>query len=99
MNSRLINGYVVFFVLLLTIGLTYIDFFQKPGLLFSAAGDGMKNYFTFLYHVKHDSTYWKFEGMNYPFGENIVFTDNQPIMGGFWQNGLHSLVGLSDGAH
>lgn len=33
-----------------------------------------------MYHVKHDKTYMTFEGMNYPFGENIIFTDNQPFV-------------------
>ena len=32
-----------------------------------------------MYHVRYDTTYWGFEGMNYPFGENILFTDNQPM--------------------
>jgi len=58
----------------------YLPILQKPNLFLSPSGDGLKNYFTYLYHVKHDSSYWKFEGMNYPFGENIVFTDNQPIL-------------------
>jgi len=43
-------------------------------------GDGMKNYFTYLNHVKNDTTFMTFEGMNYPFGENIIFTDNQPLV-------------------
>jgi hypothetical protein len=40
--------------------------------------DGLKNCYTFLYHVKHDSSLSRFEGMNYPYGEQVVFTDNQP---------------------
>ncbi len=53
---------------------------ENPNNFLSTGGDGLKNYYTYMYHVRHDSTYWKFEGMNYPFGENIVFTDNQPIL-------------------
>ena len=59
---------------------TFYDFFVHPSRLLPAAGDGMKNYFTYLYHIKYDKNYWKFDGMNYPFGENVVFTDNQPIL-------------------
>ena len=44
------------------------------------SGDGFKNYFTVIYHVKHDSTYSHFQGMNYPYGEQVVFTDNQPLI-------------------
>lgn len=42
-------------------------------------GDGGKNVFTFLYH----SIYGKgmhFQGMNYPYGEHIVYTDAQPVL-------------------
>jgi hypothetical protein len=71
---------IVILCFTLLIGLIFRQYIEKPSTLLPAAGDGMKNYFTYLYHLKHDSTYWKFEGMNYPFGENIVFTDNQPLL-------------------
>jgi len=58
----------------------YKPIIENPNNFLSTGGDGLKNYYTYMYHVKHDSTYWKFEGMNYPFGENIVFTDNQPLL-------------------
>jgi hypothetical protein len=84
-------------IILSIVLIKWSEYFVSPSKLLPSGGDGTKNYFTFLYHVKHDSTYWKFEGMNYPFGENIVFTDNQPLWVVFtkW---IHSLVGLSDGA-
>lgn len=47
--------------------------------LFEDGGDGLKNYYTLDYYVKHDSG-WHFSGMNYPYGENIIYTDNQPIL-------------------
>lgn len=53
---------------------------QDPKQFLVTNGDGMKNYYTFMYHIKYDTSYMTFEGMNYPFGENIVFTDNQPIV-------------------
>ncbi|MEQ1878852.1 MAG: hypothetical protein ABL958_19590, partial [Bdellovibrionia bacterium] len=42
--------------------------------------DGLKNYYTYLYHLKYGSSYLHFTGMNYPFGEHVVFTDNQPFL-------------------
>lgn len=36
-----------------------------------------------MYHIKYDSSFMSFEGMNYPFGENVIFTDNQPIIANF----------------
>ena len=68
---------------LVTCAFTFLVFYQSithPSKLLPAAGDGSKNYFTYLYHIQHDSSYWKFEGMHYPFGENILFTDNQPVL-------------------
>ena len=41
-------------------------------------GDGGKNYFTYLYHSVYGKGVW-FEGMNYPYGEHIVYTDAQPL--------------------
>jgi hypothetical protein len=45
--------------------------------LFSDGGDGLKNYFTSAYYVRHSKGLW-FTGMNYPYGEHPVYTDNQP---------------------
>ncbi|HZK08132.1 MAG TPA: hypothetical protein VFC92_08010 [Bacteroidales bacterium] len=49
-------------------------------VIFSDSGDGIKNYFTYAYHIRHDSTYTNFEGMNYPYGENYLYTDCHPIV-------------------
>ncbi len=68
--------------ILLTIffSIQYKVILKHPNQFLVLGGDGMKNYYTFMYHVKHDSTFMTFEGMNYPFGENIIFTDNQPLL-------------------
>ncbi len=51
-----------------------------PGrYLFSSVEDGLKNYYTAIWYVHHDAGWW-FTGMNYPFGEHVVFTDNQPLL-------------------
>ena len=41
--------------------------------------DGLKNYFNPMYYLKYDTGGWHFSGMNYPFGEHLVFTDGQPL--------------------
>lgn len=46
---------------------------------FSSCGDGTKNLYTAAYYVAND-THGHFTGMNYPYGESVVFTDNQPIV-------------------
>lgn len=46
--------------------------------LFGIANDSIKNYFTFAYYLKFDKGL-HFSGMNYPCGEHIFYTDNQPL--------------------
>ena len=41
--------------------------------------DGLKNYFTFAYQSKWGSGLW-FNGMQYPFGEYLPYTDAQPLL-------------------
>lgn len=47
-------------------------------ILLASGGDGIKNYFTYLYYIRFDKGVL-FTGMNYPFGEHMVFTDNMPL--------------------
>lgn len=47
--------------------------------LIVGGGDGLKNYFTYLYYMQHD-TGNHFSGMNYPYGEHVIFTDNMPLL-------------------
>lgn len=42
-------------------------------------GDAIKNTFTYIYHSTLGSGYW-FDGMNYPYGEHILYTDGQPVL-------------------
>jgi hypothetical protein len=42
-------------------------------------GDGIKNIFTYLYQCMYGKGCW-FDGMNYPYGEHIVYTDGQPAL-------------------
>lgn len=59
--------------------------------LFSPEGDGIKNYYSYLFHAKHDPGFWELKGMNYPFYEHIVYTDAQPLLS--W---LIGKLGLAD---
>lgn len=42
---------------------------------FSANGDGIKNYYTAAWHYEHDSSVLTFNGLNYPYGDHIMFAD------------------------
>lgn len=47
--------------------------------LFGVDNEGIKNYFTSLYYILYDKNQ-VFTGMNYPYGEHIVYTDAQPAL-------------------
>ena len=66
---------------LLSVVFLYSDILRSPSEhIFTSSGDGMKSYYSFLYHIKHDSTYAHFEGMNYPYGDLFQFADgNLPL--------------------
>ena len=55
--------------------------FSPNTYMHSAEHDGLKNYFTFSYHTANDGVATEFKGMNYPYGENIIYTDSQPFIG------------------
>ena len=48
--------------------------------LYSTSGDGIKNYYTFAWHIRHDTSFTHFSGMNYPYGEHYLYTDCHPLV-------------------
>jgi hypothetical protein len=73
---------------LLVVGLAFafLFTFYEEALLhpndysFSTTGDGIKNYFTFVSYVDNNDDLTNFEGLNYPYGESMLFTDCHPII-------------------
>lgn len=47
--------------------------------LLSGNGDGIKNYYTPTWYIENDGG-THFSGMNYPYGDNVVYSDNQPLL-------------------
>ena len=74
------NKWSALILLVIFTCITHQKIIKNPENFLVTGGDGSKNYYTFLYHIQRDSSWLTFEGMNYPFGENIVFTDNQPLL-------------------
>lgn len=64
--------------------------------LFASDGDGIKNYYTYAYHVNNDSSYADFEGMNYPYGEITVFTDGHPLFANVIKLAANWFPGISN---
>ena len=69
---------LVLFILL--VGVRFWHLISRiNSIFFHQYGDAVKNYFTTAYYVSHDSG-WTFHGMNYPYGDILPFTDNQPLL-------------------
>jgi hypothetical protein len=75
-KTALISGFIS---LVITYFLYKPYFVNSSEYLIGFGGDFLKNYFTPAYFVKYDKGTW-FSGMNYPYGEIVTFTDNQPIL-------------------
>jgi hypothetical protein len=74
----------------------YGDYVRNPGLRFNSNEDALKNYYTVQYHVLYDTSAWHFGGMNYPYGDHVVFTDNQPVFSNLlWLIHQHHIVNLN----
>ena len=73
--------------------------FHANTYLLSTGGDAVKNYYTPAWFVDNDNG-THFTGMNYPYGEHVVFTDNQPLLSwvmNFIDNNLFSISGYTIG--
>lgn len=76
-KGLLLTGVLALIVILFFFG----EILKNPNQnYFSAGGDGFKSYYGAIYHLESDSAYFKFCGMNYPYGESVFFTDNQPLL-------------------
>jgi hypothetical protein len=51
--------------------------------VFNEGGDGIKNYYTYAYYIKNNSSGTNFEGLNYPYGEHYMYTDCHPGLASF----------------
>ena len=74
------------FIITLILSVACLIFFygkllQHPNkVYFTDNGDGFQSYYSAIYHVKHDPSFWKMDGMNYPYGEQIFFTGAHPFI-------------------
>lgn len=54
--------------------------FQPNQMLFESSGDALKNYYTYAYFVKNDTSYTESACVNYPYGEHFSYLDAQPAV-------------------
>lgn len=72
---------ITVFISIILTGIIYNDIFLNPNAyLFSASGDGIKNYYTSQNYIKNGEFGFYTKGLNYPYGELVSFTDNQPSL-------------------
>lgn len=51
--------------------------FSLNSVYFSVSGDGIQSYFNTSYQIRHDTTVLYTNGINYPNGENYIYTQSQ----------------------
>ncbi len=82
MLKKLDKGF--WYAILITIAFI-VSFYWKlllniNSIYFVSSGDGMQSYFGVYYQVKYGTSFLHFNGMNYPYGENIFFSVNPPLL-------------------
>ncbi len=67
-------------ILLLVIGYVFFDYIVHfNSSVITLGGDGLKNYYCFLNHAMHGYGF-HYTGMHYPFGDHVIYTDNEPLL-------------------
>jgi len=80
-NNKYFGFFLTVLILFTFLNIFYSKILYSPNdYMFSNSGDGLKNYFSFKYHIDNDSTYMNSNAMNYPYGELITFMDGQPVV-------------------
>ncbi len=90
--------------LLLTAGISIgcLLFFYGPAIFhpnsyfFAIDVDGLNNYYSYAYHIKHDPHYGHFDGMKYPYGEYLHYVDCHPLVANIYKFFSRSIVDISD---
>ena len=81
MNNRT-RGYLLTVLLaIIVVFLFFGKIISDPNnFYFSANGDGFKAYYGAIYHAKYDTSAMRMDGMNYPYGEMVIYTGSQPLV-------------------
>ena len=85
-HSRHFFGGILVVVSFLTLYSIHGNVLVDPNnYMLSTKGEAARVYYTLASHAKTDSTYVGFQGMNYPYGEHIVYCDAQPLVTNFFK--------------
>lgn len=81
LNSEWKVKLILFIISSSIFGFYFRDTFANMNsMLCSSDGDGMKNYYTTIYHSIKDRSLTEFSALNYPYKEHCVYTDCQPLL-------------------
>lgn len=82
MKSPFLPSFITFVVASQLLFLFYSGFILETNShLFSNLGDGLKNYYTCLYHAYFSEDFVLMTGMNYPNYEHMIYIDAMPLVG------------------
>lgn len=87
---KLYNKNIALFILTI-MSLSFVIFFYGDILkspndyMFSYVGDALKNYANFKYHLEYDESLFTYNGVFYPYGESLFFTDIHPAIVTFYK--------------
>jgi len=76
-THKLFNVLVLCIIMLILIAWCFGPMMVHPNdYYFASGGDGIRNYYSVAYYVKYDHGI-HFTGMNYPYGDHVMYCDNQ----------------------
>ncbi len=82
---------------LVILSVFYGNLFNKLNrVCFANGGDGMQSYINMDYHIRVDTSYMRCNSMNYPYGEHVFFTNNQPLISNTVKFISHNIIDISD---
>ena len=91
MIQKLFNTKNIALIILIIISFGFIAFFYGDILcspneyMFNNEGDALKNYANIKYHIEYDKDFTSYNGVFYPYGESIIFTDIHPLIASFYK--------------
>ncbi len=80
-NRRITGLFLTALLSLAVLSLFYGNLFNKLNTVsFASGGDGLQSYVNMEYHIRYDTSYMRCNSMNYPYGEHVFFSNNQPLL-------------------
>lgn len=96
LNKSVQHGIVLITACIIVIFFYHKTFFHANETYFTITGDGIQHYLGSIYHPKYDTSLFRTQYMNYPYGEMVFFTGNQAFFAGTLQLISKYIFNISD---